>query len=66
MANNPRFACKHCGSEAFKCVSEPKSLDQFVGAVCSDCGATVTENDIREHYLKLGTQIGRDIFKDLK
>ena len=66
MTNKITFSCKKCGSQTFKGVSKPKTLDEFVGAFCTKCGTAVTENDIMEHYLKLSTQIGRDIFKDLK
>ena len=61
---DPRFSCKHCGSETFKVVSEVKSYKDFRGAVCSNCGAAVSEDDIRDQARALADKTVRESFKN--
>jgi len=56
------FSCAKCGNQTFKAVSEVKSYKDLVGAVCSNCGTAVTENDIDKQYLKIGEDATKDAF----
>lgn len=47
MSTNIPFTCKQCGSKTFKVAAEPKSIEDFNGAVCANCGTALTEDDIR-------------------
>jgi transcription elongation factor Elf1 len=40
-----QFTCKNCGSKSFK-GRRPKSLNDIVGAVCSQCGTVISKDDI--------------------
>jgi hypothetical protein len=54
------FICKKCGSETFKTTSEPKSLDDFDGAVCANCGTTITKDDIERQTAKIAEKAIKD------
>ncbi len=58
-----KFTCKNCGSETFKTRTKPQSLDDFNGAVCSKCGAAITQNDIRKQAAEIADKIARDAFR---
>jgi hypothetical protein len=47
MSNIP-FVCKNCGGETFRVPSKPKSLDDFEGAACENCGTKLTKKDIED------------------
>ena len=57
------FTCKKCGSTKFKTLAEPQTLDDYLGAVCLDCRATVTSDDIKAEKLNLTGKLAREAFK---
>ncbi|MGD0162559.1 MAG: hypothetical protein ABSB39_08820 [Candidatus Sulfotelmatobacter sp.] len=56
------FTCPKCGHNLLKTVSEPKRNEPFPDAVCANCGAPITENDIRKQAGKIVDKIMRDAF----
>jgi len=60
------FVCKHCGSETFKTSSEPKTYEDFLGATCAQCGAVVTDEDIKAQAVKIAEALLNDAFKDFR
>jgi len=63
--DNISFVCKNCGFETFKTTSEPKTLEDFYGAVCAKCGTAITEDDIKAQAMKIAEKIARDAFGKL-
>ena len=58
--DNISFVCKNCGFETFKTTSEPKTLEDFYGAVCAKCGTAITEDDIKAQARKVADDLVRD------
>jgi predicted RNA-binding Zn-ribbon protein involved in translation (DUF1610 family) len=58
-----KFSCKKCGSEVFVTAAKPKTLADFYGAVCQNCGTTVTQDDIKAQTLKIAGEAARDAFR---
>jgi len=56
------FTCHNCGSKNVKGSPEPKILHDYCGAVCLDCGVTVTDDDIKADMVKLTEKFGREGF----
>ncbi len=62
MGNIP-FHCKQCGSETFKTSRKVETMDDMQGAVCSQCGAEFTEDEIKKQARKIAENLIRDTFK---
>lgn len=58
--SNIQFVCKNCGSETFKTTSEPESLDDFDGAICTNCGTALSTDDIKGQAVKIAEKTIRD------
>jgi len=58
-----KFSCGKCGSQVFKTRSKPQSLEDFYGAVCVKCGATITESEIKKQASQLAEKLARDAFR---
>jgi transcription initiation factor TFIIIB Brf1 subunit/transcription initiation factor TFIIB len=59
-----KFSCPQCGSQTFKTDAEPKSLEDFDGAVCADCGAVVTEEDVKAQLQAVAEGMMRKALRD--
>jgi ribosomal protein S27AE len=59
---DPQFSCPKCGTTEFKVPSRPKTIEDFIGAVCSNCGGTITEDDIKAQALKIAERKMRKAF----
>lgn len=57
------FSCKHCGSETFRTTTEVKTFEDYLGPICNECGAIVTEDDVKEQAVDIAGKIARDAFK---
>jgi transcription elongation factor Elf1 len=62
MGNIP-FACTSCGSETFKTAAEPKSLDDFEGAVCANCGAPFSKCEIEDQARQVAKKAVMETFR---
>lgn len=51
--DNPKFSCAHCGSQEFNVTSKAQGDDDLAGAICANCGAELTEDDIRTQGRKM-------------
>jgi transcription elongation factor Elf1 len=60
----PQFLCPKCGSTVFKLFTEPKTIEDFNGAVCSNCGTSITEQDIKSQALQIAEKAAREAFRD--
>jgi DNA-directed RNA polymerase subunit RPC12/RpoP len=58
-----KVSCPQCGSTVFKTKIEPKRLEDFNGAVCAQCGATIGEDDIKAQTGKVVDDLVRDAFR---
>jgi predicted nucleic acid-binding Zn-ribbon protein len=47
------FVCSNCGGNKFRVSSEPKDLDEMIGAPCADCGTPLTEDAVKKQALKI-------------
>jgi transcription elongation factor Elf1 len=59
------FACKKCGAQKFKVSGEAKPDGKLVGFACSNCGASVTEDDILQYTDGAGIEAGGSLPKRL-
>lgn len=50
--SNISFVCPQCGNKTFKVASEPARIEDFDGAVCTSCGHTISEADIKRQAMK--------------
>ena len=57
------FSCPQCNGEAFKVATEVKRLEDFNGAVCADCGRTITEEDIKHRAAQIARKSITDAIK---
>lgn len=65
MNKSNSFICPQCGNKILKTNTEPKTLNEFLGAVCIRCNYTITENDIRDQVAKYADSIMWDIGRKL-
>ncbi len=47
MSDTIPFRCPSCGAQHFRVGREGKTYNDFLGANCSGCGRTVTDEDVR-------------------
>jgi transcription elongation factor Elf1 len=65
MSNIP-FTCKHCGSETFKTSSKVETMEDMQNAVCSECGAVFSEEDVRNQAREIAANLIREKMKGVK
>jgi hypothetical protein len=58
------FKCPCCDSTQFRVSSQPKSVEDFIGAPCSACGAPLTEDEIKKQALKIAEKAAKKAFRD--
>lgn len=56
------FVCAKCGHDKFKSDHEVKTLEDFLGAKCANCGASLTEDDIKAQGMKIAEDLARKAF----
>jgi hypothetical protein len=56
------FSCKNCGAKDFKTLTKPETLDEYMGAICTHCGMTVTEDVIEAERINLTEKFRREGF----
>jgi hypothetical protein len=47
---------------SLKCHLDLKTIEDLIGIVCSGCGATITEEDIKAQVLKIAEREMRKVF----
>lgn len=63
-ASNPiDFSCPQCGEKVFKTTTEVQRLEDFDGAVCTGCGHTISEEDIRAKAMQVVEDLLRGLGK---
>jgi hypothetical protein len=63
MSNIP-FVCSQCGGDKFCVSSEPKTLDDMIGAPCASCGTPLTEDEVKKQGRKIAEEAIKKAFKD--
>jgi predicted RNA-binding Zn-ribbon protein involved in translation (DUF1610 family) len=58
-----QFSCPKCGSQIFETTSQPKSLEEFYGAVCAKCGTVIGKNDIQGQARDVADKLVRDAIR---
>jgi transcription initiation factor TFIIIB Brf1 subunit/transcription initiation factor TFIIB len=59
-----KFSCPQCGSQTFKTDAQPKTLEDFDGAVCADCGTVVTQEDVKAQLRVVAEEMMRKALRD--
>ena len=59
------FTCPKCGNKVLKVGTEPITLNDFFGAVCSNCDYAITEDDVRTQTIRFADDLMRDLAKKL-
>ena len=57
MEKTGDFTCKQCGSRAIKATVESGEQDKPLDAICTNCGAPFTEDDIRLQLIDAADKI---------
>lgn len=57
------FTCPRCGNGSFKIAVEIKTLEDFLGSVCTSCNTAITEDDIKAQAKVLTDKLIRDAFQ---
>jgi predicted Zn-ribbon and HTH transcriptional regulator len=65
MSNIP-FHCAQCGSATFKVLREVETMEDMRGAVCSECGAEFSEEDVKNQAREIAANTIREKIKGLK
>ena len=60
------FICPQCGGSQFRVTSQPKSLDDMIGALCADCGTPLTEDEIKKQAREIAEDAAKKGFKNLE
>lgn len=60
---NTPIKCPSCGGNKFAITTEAKSYDDLIGAVCPDCGHTLTDEEIKEQARELAIKLAKEAFK---
>jgi predicted RNA-binding Zn-ribbon protein involved in translation (DUF1610 family) len=47
------FVCPNCGGNKFRVSSEPKDLNEMIGAPCDSCGTPLTEDAVKKQAAKI-------------
>lgn len=59
------FVCSKCGSDKFRVSSQPKTLDDMIGAPCAKCGTPLTEEEVKKQARKIADDVVKKAFKGL-
>jgi transcription elongation factor Elf1 len=63
MSDVIQFSCPQCQGEKFKATREVKSLADFDGAVCANCGTTISEDDVKNQAVTIARKSITDALK---
>ncbi|HTX04177.1 MAG TPA: hypothetical protein VMD06_00015 [Steroidobacteraceae bacterium] len=63
MSDIIQFSCPECHGETFKVGAEVKRLEDFYGAVCTGCGRTIGEADIKDRAAEIARKLLVDALK---
>lgn len=63
MNETNEFFCPKCRNNSFKTTIQITTLDDFLGAVCSKCNYTVTEDDTKTQARDLADKLIRGALK---
>ncbi len=63
MSDVIQFSCPQCHGETFKVGTEVKRLEDFDGAVCTGCGRTISEKDIKNRAAEIARKLIVDALK---
>ena len=58
----PKIYCPKCQTTEFEVSAHPTTIEEFVGAICQNCGATITEDDIKAQAMKIAEKEMRKFF----
>jgi predicted RNA-binding Zn-ribbon protein involved in translation (DUF1610 family) len=56
------FVCPNCGGDKFRVSSEPKDLDDMIGAPCASCGTPLTEEEVKRQAHKIAIESAKKVF----
>ena len=57
------FTCPRCQGEKFKVPSKVKSLEDFYGATCTNCGHAMTEDEVKKQARDEAVKLAKAAFK---
>lgn len=65
MSETVPFKCQFCGSQdgLFKANAKPKSYKDLIGSVCSNCGHTFSDDDLRKATREIAIALAKDTFR---
>lgn len=63
MSDVIQFSCPQCHGETFKVSTAVKRLEDFDGAVCTGCGRTVSEQDVKDRAAEIARKLIIDALK---
>ncbi len=58
--------CPKCGNKTFRATAQPEGIDDLKGAVCTNCGYAITEDDIKAQAVDIATSRIQDMLKKFK
>ncbi len=58
------FVCPKCGGDKFRVSSDPKDLDDMIGAPCANCGTPLTEAAVKAQGIKIAKDAIKKAFGD--
>jgi len=57
------FSCPRCHGEQFKVAAEIKNLEDFNGAVCTNCGYVMSADDVTKQARDEAVKLAKAAFK---
>jgi transcription elongation factor Elf1 len=57
------FSCPQCHGEQFKVAAEVKSLEDFNGAICTNCGHVMTVDEVKKQARDEAVKLAKAAFK---
>jgi uncharacterized Zn finger protein len=63
MTDTIPIKCPSCGGTKFSAASRLKSLDEFSGSVCADCGHTVSAGDVKKQAIEIARKAAKEAIK---